>query len=555
MGEAEPLSRLAQPGGPHLGGSSSSDSLTKEDGEFSAEEGSNMPNSIGGLASGLNTSDIINAILTGEQAARTRLVSRQSTYQRQLNVWQDLNTKLGSLRTASEALSTPAKAAAANATSSDTDLVTATAGSGATPSTFTFKVQQLAASHQLMANGFTDTTDLVGVGKAQVAAGLGGVGMTLDAYAGLGPGKYELEVKSISGGSATVIFNGKEQSVSSSGSVTLTDDAGNTADFTIATLKTGKASIGVVDTTASTTLAGLAGAINNLGVGVSAAAVNKKDGTATPTSFVLSARDPGTEHAVTMDFSNLAGVSGKTFGTLRAAADSRIVLADGTTTISRSSNRLTDVLPGVTIDLKAADASKEITVSVANDDDKLVQQAKTVVDALNSVLGAIKKSTSYDAGTKTAATMTGDSRMRRVQDSLLEAMRYSDTGQDKQVLAQLGISLRSDGTFALDETKFRAALANDHAGTVRLLAGDGAAKKGVFGTMAESVKNMVSSNGAVDSALDATRDNITALNDRISAEDQRLTLVENRVRRQYTNLESTMQQLNSQASGLASALG
>lgn len=66
------------------------------------------------------------------------------------------------LRTASEVLSTPAKAAAANATSSDTDLVTATAGSGATPSTFTFKVQQLAASHQLMANGFTDTTDLVG---------------------------------------------------------------------------------------------------------------------------------------------------------------------------------------------------------------------------------------------------------------------------------------------------------------------------------------------------------------------------------------------------------
>ncbi|MEZ5235876.1 MAG: flagellar filament capping protein FliD [Acidimicrobiia bacterium] len=514
-----------------------------------------MPNSIGGLASGLNTADIINAILTGEQATRTRLVSRQSTYQTQLNAWQDLNNRLGSLRSAAEALSTPAKAAAATATSSDTDLVSVTAGTGAVESTFSFKVQQLAASHQVMANGFTDTTDLVGAGKAQVSAGLAGIGMALDNYTGLSAGKYEVQIKSISGGSATVVFNGKEQSVSSSGTVTLTDAAGNSADFTIGTLATGTATIGVVDATATTSLSGLAGAINNLGVGVSAAAVNKKDGTATPTSFVLSARDPGTEHAVTMDFSNLSGVSGKTFSTLRAAADARIVLADGTTTITRSSNRLTDVIPGVTIDLKAADPSKEVTVTVDNDDEKVVQQAKTLVESLNSVLSAVKRSTSYDSATKTAATLTGDSRMRRVQDALLEAMRYSDSGQDKEVLAQIGISLGSNGLFSLDETKFRSALSNDHTGTIRLLAGDGDTRTGAFGGLTTTVKALTASGGTVHGALDATRTNISSLDDRIAAEDQRLALVENRVRRQYTNLESTMAQLSSQAAGLSNALG
>lgn len=514
-----------------------------------------MPNSIGGLASGLNTSDIINAMLTAEQATRTRLQSRQQTYNRQLSVWQDLNTKMGTLRGAAETLSTPAKAAAATAVSNDEELVVATAGSGAAPSSFTFRVQQLAAAHQTMANGFSATTDLVGAGKGHVAAGLSGVGLTVADASTLNAGKYDIEVKSVSGATATVSFGGKEQTVSTTGTITLTDNSGNSASFVVGTLKAGKASIGVVQTTASATLNDLAKAINNLGVGVSAAAVDKNDGTATPTSFVLSARDAGTAHAVTKDFSGFSGMSGKTFTDLRAATDSRIVLGDGVTTITRSSNRLTDVIPGVTLDLKTADPTKDVTVAVAQDDQKMVDAGKAVIDALNSVLAAIKKSTAIDTASGNASTMAGDSRMRRVTDSLFEAMRYTDTGQDKQVLAEVGITLGRNGSYALDETKFRAALTSDYSGTVRLLTGDGASIKGVFGTLTTTVKQMLENDGMVDGALDATRANIDSLTSRISAEDQRLSLVENRIRRQYTNLETTMAQLSSQSNGLRNALG
>lgn len=514
-----------------------------------------MPNSVGGLASGLNTTDIINSLLTAEQATKTRLQGKQVTYQRQLSVWTDLSTKLGSLKTAADALSSPTKASAATAVSSNTDLVAATAGTGATPSSFTFRVQQLAASHQIMANGFASTSDVVGAGKGTVSAGLASVGLALTDATSLNQGKYEIEVKSISGGTATISFGGHEQTVSSSGTVNLTDGAGNSANFTIGTLQAGKASLGVVQTNLGSTLTDLATTINNLGVGVSAAAVNKNDGTATPASFVLSAREPGTAHALLVDFSGLSSMTGKTFTDLRAATDAKIVLADGTTTITRSTNRLTDVLPGVTLDLKSADASKDVTVSVAQDDQKLVDLAKTVVDSLNSVLAAIKKSSAVDPQAKTAATLAGDSRMRRVSDSLVESMRYSDSGQDKQVLTQLGITFGRDGTYALDDTKFRAALANDYAGTVRLLSGDGASRKGVFGTLATSVKNMLDNNGTVDGALDATRSSIAGLDSRISAEDTRLALVETRIRKQYTTLETSMQQLNAQKSNLASSLG
>ena len=151
--------------------------------------------------------------------------------------------------------------------------------------------------------------------------------------------------------------------------------------------------------------------------------------------------------------------------------------------------------------------------------------------------------------------MSGDSRLRRVSDSVMASMRYSDSGQDKQVLAQIGLSLGRDGTYSLNETTFRNALSSDHAGTMRLLAGDGAARKGVFGTLTETAKGLLDNNGTVDGAIDATRSTIASFTSRIEAEDERLSLVEKRIRRQYTNLETSMAQLASQARGLNNALG
>ncbi|MFN0027164.1 MAG: flagellar filament capping protein FliD [Acidimicrobiales bacterium] len=515
-----------------------------------------MPSSVGGLASGLNTTEIINSMLTAERANRTRLEARQNTFQSQLSVWQDLNAKIGGLRSAAEpfAANAGAGAAVATASSSDDSLVAVKAGGAAPDSSFTFRVKQLAAAQQVMASGFANTTDLVGAGKALVATGLGQVGLSVVDVPSSSVGRYEIEVRAISGGSATVLFNGHQQSVSSGGMVTLTDGAGNYTTFNLTELKVGKASIGVVQTTATTTLTELGGMINTLGVAVSANAINKNDGSENPAGLVLSAREAGTAGAISWNFSGLDGVAGKTFDTLRAAADAQLVLADGTTTITRSSNRITDLVPGVTLDLQKADPTKDVTVTVAQDQQKIIDAGKAVIDALNTVLALMKKHTVQDPATNNKGPLAGDSRARRLTDSLMSTMRYSDRGQEMQVLAEVGITLSRDGTYKLDEAKLRTALTADHTGTMRLLSGDGADRKGVFGTMADTAKGLVASKGTVEGAIGATRQSIASFTSRLAAEDQRLKLVETRIRRQYTNLETTMAQLNSQANGLTSAL-
>jgi len=283
-------------------------------------------------------------------------------------------------------------------------------------------------------------------------------------------------------------------------------------------------------------------------------AVDLNDGSAQPVNFILSAAQPGSANGLTADFVRLAGFTNP-FTDLPAAGDAKILLADGTTEITRSSNQVSDLLPGVTLNLRAADASKDVTVTVAQDNTTVVQAAKTLVDSLNAVLGNLKKNTAYDPATKTAAALTGDSRTRRVQDSLRDAMQYHDDDQELNILAEVGITIGADGFYSVSEAKLTKALTDDYSGTLRLLAGDGDDRKGVFGKVREAVSTLQASRGLVDGAVTSAQSAISGLHDDMARFDARLALTEDRIRRKYTQLESTLAQLSSQSNSLSQSLG
>jgi flagellar hook-associated protein 2 len=514
-----------------------------------------MPNSIGGLASGLDTSAIITSLMANERAGRSRLEVRESTLTKQLGVWQNLKSQLGSLQAATDAFRSVGQAAATKVTSSNADAVGVTSAPGTAPGTYTIRVKQLATAHQLRATGFSGTGDLVGAGKGVVASSLASVGIAgVTAIGGSDGGRYDIEVRSVDATNAVVSFGGREQTVARSGPVTLDDGKGNTMSFDATDLKVGKARVGVVETDAATTVAGLAGKVNALGVGVSALAVDLNDGSGQPVNFILSAAAAGTANGVTVDFGGLTGFTGA-FTDLRAAGDAKILLADGTTEVTRSSNQVTDLVPGLTLDLRAADAGKDVTVTVAQDNTQVVQATKTLVDSLNAVLSNLKRSSAYDPTTRTAAALTGDSRARRVQDSLREAMQYRDDDQDLNVLAELGITIGRDGLYSVNEAKLSKALTDDYSGTLRLLAGDGADRRGAFGAVREATTRLQASRGLVDGAVTSAQSAISGLHDDMARFDARLSMVEDRIRRKYTQLESTLAQLSSQSTGLARSLG
>jgi flagellar hook-associated protein 2 len=108
--------------------------------------------SIGGLASGLNTADIINQLITLESAPQLKLKSQLSAEQTRLSALQQLNARLATLAATSGSLAgtstTTGPWSALKATSSNS-AVTVTATNGATPGAFTVTVGRTALAHQL----------------------------------------------------------------------------------------------------------------------------------------------------------------------------------------------------------------------------------------------------------------------------------------------------------------------------------------------------------------------------------------------------------------------
>jgi flagellar hook-associated protein 2 len=514
-----------------------------------------VPSSIGGLASGLDTAQIISAILQGERAGRVRIEQRQARHNQELTAWQDVDSKLGGLKTALGVFSSTNTLETGKATTNDEWLAAVTTGVGVQPGSFSFNIQQLAAAHQRMAKDFTTAGDLTGAGKAFVGTGVADKGLTLTDGSSLVAGKYEIDVRSKSGGNAVISFAGFEQTVADTGSITLSDGNGRTATFNAASLKVGKAQLAVAEADATTTIGQLATKLNALSAGITAAAIDVGSG-ANPVNFVVSATTTGVANALTIDFSALTGFGGHAFADLRAAANSRLLLADGVTTFERSTNQITDLLPGATIALKMAEPETTVTVAAERDLDGVVNATKAAIDALNSAVSSLKRNSSFDVASKKSQALAGDARVRRVADALRDGMHYVDSGQAQQRLSQLGITVKSDTTYAFNETTFRAALASDYSGTLRLLAGDTVAgTAGAFPALMKAVEDMRSEGGTVAGAIASAKGSVDAVAKDLTAEDVRLALVEQRVRKQYTRLEQTMANLSSQAAGLARALG
>ncbi|WP_183094868.1 flagellar filament capping protein FliD [Nocardioides stalactiti] len=128
--------------------------------------------SIGGLASGLDTSTIINQLIQLESLPQTQLKSRVTTEQNKVTALQGLNTRLATLATNADALANPTGSAASvweslKATSSNS-AVTVTASSTASPAAYNVTIGHTALTHRISYTSPHAATDVVTGGATTI---------------------------------------------------------------------------------------------------------------------------------------------------------------------------------------------------------------------------------------------------------------------------------------------------------------------------------------------------------------------------------------------------
>lgn len=221
------------------------------------------------------------------------------------------------------------------------------------------------------------------------------------------------------------------------------------------------------------------------------------------------------------------------------AARDAIVEVSGTT-VTRATNTLTDVIPGVRLDLTAVTAadSDGAVVSVTRDPDAQRGQVQALVDAYNDVAKVLAGQLAYSGVQRGEDTFFGDVTLRGLQARLTRSWTEARPSGATQVTARdLGITLNGDGTIALDAAAFDAAAAADPQKVADLLAGEG----GLAATLDGIVEEMtLSGTGVLAAKESGLRSRSRSFDDQIARIEDAADALGERLRRQFTQLEQAV---------------
>lgn len=109
-----------------------------------------------GLISGLNTSALIDQLLSVEARPKTLVQNRVKQLQTQQAAFLDVNSKFSALKAAAQKLRLSKLFDSAKVNSSNADVISGTASAGAPAGNYSFIVDRLVSTHQLLSQGFVD---------------------------------------------------------------------------------------------------------------------------------------------------------------------------------------------------------------------------------------------------------------------------------------------------------------------------------------------------------------------------------------------------------------
>ena len=370
--------------------------------------------------------------------------------------------------------------------------------------------------------------------------------LTASASTGAHSGSTEITVHNLARPAIAASANGKAAATS-----TVATGSGN---FSFRVGPTGTVQTIAIDTT--TTLTGLATAINALDAGATASVVNVGTASAPDYRLRLGSDATGTDAAVSIvsDDTTL-GVA-----VTQTALNASFSVSGFDDPLSRSNNLVSDVIPGVSFTL--LDDGGPVTVTVGGDDEATVAQLDGVVKAFNDIVtfvageSEVSQDTGSDDRTVSLGPLALDTTVRGVIDSLRRLISdpTEDASDTYSVIAQLGITTARDGTLTFNQATFRTELAARGSEVAKLLGGSGA-NPGVADRLSDYLTAVTQAGGVIDVHNTAVGNEIRSLEDRISAGQRNLDAFEENLRAQFTSLEVLVQSLKSQGNYLSSALG
>ncbi len=455
--------------------------------------------SFGGLGNGIDFGQIVEFLVQAERLPIDRLNAKKLESTEKRTELGSLGTKLLSLQSAASSIRTRIgfdKNKVDVSTASTKELLTATSSSTASAGTYTVTVNQLATAHQVSSKSTTTVAST--------------------------------DTDIVSGGSGTFTFTvagGSAQTVSLGSDATLDD---------------------------------LKNAINDLGAGVSASTLNSGTEASPAYRLVLTSNDTGAANtiAITTDDTTLDTVTSGV-DTFQSALDSEVVLGatgNDQVTLQRSTNTLTDVVTGVTLNLQGTDLDNPVTIAVTQDIAEVKAGITSLIESYNEVVTFINERTVFNSETEERGIFVGESTTRTVLDKIRRALSEQVSGLSTITAGgQIGFQTQAnDGTIVIDESILDERL-SDSFDEVRELFIENVTN-GTTG-IAERILDAVDDLDDIEfGALTLRQNSLTSeiddFGDQIAVLETRIVTFEEQQRIKFANLDGLLSGLQSQLDSL-----
>ncbi|EJW21517.1 hypothetical protein IMCC14465_13130 [alpha proteobacterium IMCC14465] len=352
--------------------------------------------------SGLNTTQIIDALVDAERAPRASIIEQEITEnQVSISAYGQIMSSLQSLQTSMDALSGENGIALASSSTA----ITATAND-----------------------------------KSVIQSG-----------------SYDMEVSSLAT-FQTLVFDKFDSRDTSIGSGSLQIDFGTWDDATSTFTTDDTRTVNITIPSDASSLDDIAAAINASSAGLSATVIDAgndtftiaiKGDTGAENSFIITATDDSGDAGLSeLDFSDYNP------DTPSQTASNAEFTIDGAS-VTRNSNTVTDLIDGVTLEFVTT-TSSAVSITATEDNDSAFALLSSFVDSMNNSASLLNQLTANGASDGEVGPLFGDNSTQLVKTRLRNFTTTEMVAPDGEnfYLANFGLQTNRDGSVELDRTKF-----------------------------------------------------------------------------------------------------
>lgn len=224
--------------------------------------------------------------------------------------------------------------------------------------------------------------------------------------------------------------------------------------------------------------------------------------------------------------------------------------------IIRTTNNVTDVLAGVTFQLKMQQAATDapMTLTVGTDKTQVKSNLQQFLNTYNNVIGYIKSQTAIDPKTGQRQQFAFDTSVKGIRNSLRSMMSSAVSGLagGSNLLSNIGITAGSDGTLSItDSTKLDTALTANPKTVSDIFN----SSQGLAVNLKTYLDPYTKSGGSFDNQSISISNQIKSLSKKITDLNSQIAIQVKIYKDEFAKLEAVYTQANSQLNLLGQILG